>query len=165
MLDRFAGYVVIYRCKVIDALQGQKGMRCNMKAVTTTADIGRRAERFSRYVRIADEDGGIRVYRKFVPDHEVFDYVHNLLERAVMEVQELQNREMTVQLVKDWSVHELVDQFIRDSSVYVKGCKESDISCQAIEKAGEAFAILRYIVGEEIFQTEFIGRTTCQIEG
>lgn len=136
-----------------------------MKAVTTTADIGRRAERFSRYVRITDEDGGIRVYKKFVPDAEVFDYVHNLLERAVLEVQELQDREMSVQLVKDWTVHELVDQFVRNSSVYVKGCKESDISCRAIEKAGEAFAILRYIVGEEIFQAEFIGGNARQIEG
>ena len=161
--------MILYMCKVIDGLHGGGKVRCIMtKKLTTTAEIGRKAMLSSRFVRISDEVGGIRVYRKFVADADVFDYVHGLLERAVVEVQELQEREIARQtaLVKDWTVNELVSQFVHDSSDYVGvACKESDISCRIIEKVAEAFAILRFIVGEEIFQAEFIGGNDRQIEG
>ena len=128
--------------------------------VTTAKSIGRKAIRASEFVQIKEEVGGLRVRRKFVPDDKIFDYVHERLERALKDVHDLQERELAYQggIEKSWSVQELCRQFLHDSSDYVgTPCKESDISCNAMVLVSEAFAVLRYVVGEEIFTTEFIG--------
>ena len=139
-------------------------MKNQVVKFTTPVEIGRKALQGIEYVPIKDTGKGLQVRRKHLQDDEVLPYVHRLFAKAWRDLQELQQVQglPTLPPAKDFDT--LVSTFKSGHSDIVQvPCDEEDRAARIISLVQEGFAILAYIMGEEIVQVELAGSNRKQI--
>lgn len=139
-------------------------MKNQMTTYTTPVEIGRKALQGIEFVPIKDTGKGLQVRRKRLQDDEVLPYVHRLFAKAWQDLQELQQVQglPTLPPAKDFDT--LVSAFKSGHSDIVQvPCDEEDRAARIISLVQEGFAILAYIMGEEVVQIELAGNNRKQI--
>lgn len=139
-------------------------MKNQIATYTTPVEIGRKALQGIEYVPIKDTGKGLQVRRKRLQDDEVLPYVHRLFAKAWQDLQELQQVQglPTLPPAKDFET--LVSAFKSGHSDVVQvPCDEEDRAARIISLVQEGFAILAYIMGEDIVQVELAGSNRKEI--
>lgn len=131
-----------------------------LATVTTPAEIGWKSLQGIEYIPIKDTGKGIVIRgRKRLQDDEVLPYVHHLFALAWRDLQELQQVQglPTLPPAKDFDT--LVSFFKSGSSDIIQTpCDMEDRMSRIISLVQEGFAILAYIMGEDILQNEIAGQ-------
>ena len=130
-----------------------------LTTVTTPAEIGWKSLQGIEFVPIKDEGQGLKVRRKHLQDSEVLPYVHHLFAKAWNDLMELQEVQGLPVLPPAQDFETLVSAFKSGHSDVVQvPCDEEDRMARIISLVQEGFAILAYIMGEDILQNEIAGR-------
>lgn len=130
-----------------------------LATVTTPAEIGWKSMQGIEFVPIKDEGQGLKVRRKHLQDSEVLPYVHHLFALAWRDLQELQQVQGLPALPPAKDFDTLVSFFKTGTSDVVQTpCDMEDRMSRIISLVQEGFAILAYIMGEDILQNEIVGK-------
>lgn len=118
----------------------------------TPYQIGVRAMAGAEFIDIRDTGDGIRVYRKNIKDADVIPHCQALLMQALHDIAVLNGiTEKQIPANVDKSLEELAREFFhQDTEEWVVGTG-FDHAAQITAKVGEAFAILSYVFGENVF--------------
>lgn len=118
----------------------------------TPHQIGVRAMAGAEFIDIRDTGDGIRVYRKNIKDADVIPHCQTLLMQALHDIAVLNGiTEKQIPANVDKSLEELAREFFhRDTEEWTVGTG-FDHAAQITAKVGEAFAILSYVFGENVF--------------
>lgn len=139
-------------------------MKNQIVKFTTPMEIGRKALQGIEYVPIKDTGKGLQVRRKRLQDDEVLPYIHHLFALAWRDLQELQEVQGLPALPPAQDFETLVSTFKSGHSDIVQvPCDEEDRAARIISLVQEGFAILAYIMGEEVVQVELAGNNHKQI--
>ena len=135
-----------------------------LTTVTTPAEIGWKSLQGIEYVPIKDDGQGLKVRRKHLQDAEVLPYVHHLFAKAWNDLMELQEVQGLPVLPPAKDFDNLVSYFKSGSSDVVQvPCDMEDRMARIISLVQEGFAILAYIMGEDVVSIEITGKNPKRI--
>jgi len=131
---------------------------------TTPSEIGWKSLQGIEFVPIKDTGAGLQVRRKRLKDAEVLPYVHRLFARAWHDLQELQEEQGLPALPPAKDFDTLVSFFKTGTSDVVQTpCDMEDRMSRIISLVQEGFAILAYIMGEDVVSMEITGKNPKRI--
>lgn len=133
--------------------------------ITTPAEIGWKSLQGIEYVPIKDTGEEIVIRgRKKLKDSEVLPHVHRLFSKAWSDLQELQQVQGLPVLPPAKDFDSLVSYFKSGSSDVVQvPCDMEDRMARIISLVQEGFAILAYIMGEDVVSMEITGKNPKRI--
>lgn len=130
----------------------------------TPNEMGRKALAGVPFVPIQETENGLKVYRKTLQDSEVLPYVQELLMDALKRVHELQEQESQKVVGNNLpaTVGEALLAIKQESALFcTSSCNDFHRVSRIIERLTEALAIMQYVVGEEIFVTEYVKKISA----
>ena len=133
--------------------------------ITTPQEIGWKSLQGIEFITIKDTGEGIVVRgRKKLKDSEVLPHVHRLFNKAWRDLQELQEVQGLPVLPPAKDFNSLVNYFKSGSSDTVQvPCDMEDRMARIISLVQEGFAILAYIMGEDVVSMEITGKNPKRI--
>lgn len=126
--------------------------------------MGKKALSGVPFVPIKEVAGGIKVYRKTLQDEDVLPHVQALLMDALRRVHDLQEQEgqKTIGNNLPATIDEALLAIKQESALFVTSSTNNyHRVTRIIERLTEALAILQYVVGKEIFLTEYVKKITA----
>ena len=126
--------------------------------------MGKKALSGVPFVPIKEVNGGIKVYRKTLKDDEVLPHVQALLLDALKRVHDLQKQEeqKVVGTNLPATIADALLAIKQESALFTtSSTNDYHRITRIIERLTEALAILQYVVGDEIFLTEYVKKITA----
>lgn len=124
--------------------------------ITTANELGRKALQGIKLVDVYPCEGGLKLRGRRIAEKNVMLKIQFLLKQAIKDLMEMQGIEQAEKVEKEYTINEMVDIFLNPHSGYIgTPCTDRDRKATIIAYLQDALALVRYIVGEEMFDSYY----------
>ena len=124
--------------------------------ITPADEFGKKALQGLYLVEVKPYDGGLKLRGRKIQEEKILLTIQWKLEKALKEVIELQGIEGIEKVEKAYTTNEMVDILLNPHSGYIGSpCTDMHRRSLVIALLQDALALVRYIVGEDIFDSHY----------